>query len=118
MSDVVAQVGREVGRVAEQLVEVVPGRVVESEPGCLAELGIEILQALAAQFGLALEHLLFCWRKHAIETPQHGERQDHVLVLAALEGIADQIRDTPKEADDFAMVHRYSLSELLWLRRL
>jgi isopentenyl phosphate kinase len=27
------------------------------------------------------------------------------LVLAALEGVADQIRNAPEEADDFAVIH-------------
>jgi hypothetical protein len=32
-----------------------------------------------------------------IEPPQHGERKDDVLVLAALERVADQIRDAPED---------------------
>jgi hypothetical protein len=36
---------------------------------------------------------------------EDGERKDYVLIFAALEGIANQIRDAPQEADDFAVVH-------------
>ena len=36
---------------------------------------------------------------------ERQQRQDHVLVLPAFERVTDQIRDTPDEADDFAMVH-------------
>jgi len=41
----------------------------------------------------------------AIETPKNGEGKNDVLVLAALERVADQIRNTPEKADDFTMVH-------------
>ena len=51
--DVVAQVGREVGRVGEELLEVVAGGVVEGEAGRLAELAVEVLEPPAAQLRLA-----------------------------------------------------------------
>ena len=34
-------------------------------------------------------------RQHAVQTAQDGQRQDHVLVNAALEGVADQVRNAP-----------------------
>lgn len=43
--------------------------------------------------------------QHAVEPAQHRERRDHVLELASLEGVADQVRDAPEEAHDLAMVH-------------
>jgi hypothetical protein len=36
--------------------------------------------------------------EHAVQAAQDRERQDDVLVLAAPEGVADQIRDTPEES--------------------
>jgi hypothetical protein len=39
--------------------------------------------------------------------PEHGERQDDVLVLPALERVADQVRDAPDETDLLSeVVHR------------
>ena len=43
------------------------------------------------------QHLLLGRRQHAVDAPQHGERQDDVLVLAALEGVADQVRDAQRK---------------------
>ena len=47
--DVVAQVGREVRRVGEELLEVIAGRVVEGEARDPAELGVEVLQVLCPE---------------------------------------------------------------------
>jgi hypothetical protein len=99
------EIGGQVRRVGHQLVEVVARGVVEREAGDPAELRVEVLQLLAPQVGLASEHLLLGGRQHAVEAPQDGEGEDDVLVLAALEGVADEVGDTPEEADDLAMVH-------------
>ena len=66
---------------------------------------MKVLEPSPAQFGLALQHVLFRGRQHAVEPPQHGQGEDDVLVLAALEGIPDQVGDAPDEADDLAVVH-------------
>ncbi len=60
------------------------------------------------QFRLAFEYLMLGRREHAVETPQYGQRQNDVLVLASLEAVANQIRDAPDKADDFTVVHRYA----------
>jgi len=91
--------------VRQQLLEVVAGGVVEGETRDLPELRVEVLELLAPQLGLLAEHLLLGTGEHAVEAAQDRERQDHVLVLAALEGIADEVRNAPQEAHDFAMVH-------------
>src|SRR6266850_7578958 len=104
-SNVVSKVRREMGRVCEELLEVVPGRVVEGESRDLPKLRIKVLELLASQLCLLTEHSLLGISQHAVQTSQDRERKDHVLVLAALEGVADQVRDTPKKADDFAMAH-------------
>ena len=103
--DVVAEVRRQVRRVGEQLLEVVARRVVEGEARDLPELRIEVLEFLAAQFGLLPKHLLLRACQNAIEAPKNGERKNDVLVLAALEGVADEVGDAPEEADDLAMCH-------------
>ena len=104
--DVVAQVGGEVRRVGEELLEVVARRVVEGEARtpCGAA-GRGSRASCPCSSACRSEHLLLGRRQHAVEAAQDGERQDHVLVLAALEGVADQVRDAPEEADDLAMVH-------------
>ncbi len=56
---------------------------------------------------LGLKNFLFRRREHAIETAQDSERQYYILIFASFEGVADQIRDTPEKADDFAMVHLF-----------
>ena len=103
--DVVPQVGGEMRRVGEELVEVVARGVVEREPRDLPQLWVEVLELLALQLGLLGQHLLLGAGQHAVETAQDGERQDDVLVMAAPEGVADQVGDAPEEADDLAMVH-------------
>ena len=104
--DVVAQVGCDVRRIGQQGFEVVARGVVEGESGSPAKLRVQVIQPASAQLGLPAQHLALGWCKHAIEPPEHGQRQDDVLVLAALEAVTDQIRDTPEEADDFAVVQR------------
>src|SRR5207247_1758119 len=61
------------------------------------------------QFGLLRENLPLGAGEHAVETTQDRERQDDVLVLAALEGVSDEVCDAPEKADDFTMVHSRSL---------
>src|SRR5258706_9227134 len=56
-SDVVAQVGCEVGRVGEQAVERVERRVVEGKAGGAAQLRIKILE-LAFELGVDLKDVL------------------------------------------------------------
>ena len=43
----------------------------------------------------------------------HGERQDHVRVLASFEGVADQVRNAPDEADDLAVDHVSSVPNVI-----
>src|SRR6266850_2883893 len=104
--NIVSEIRREMRRVCEELLEVVPGRVVEGEPRDLPKLRVKVLELLASQLCLLTENLLLGIGQHAVQTPQDRERKDHVLVLAALEGVADQVRNTPKKADDLAMIHR------------
>ena len=106
--DVVAEIGRKVGGVARQPLEIVARGVVEGEARSLAQLGVEVLETLAAEFGLALEDLFLGRREDAVEAPQHREGKDDVLVLAPLEGVADEVRDAPDKADDLAVVHARS----------
>jgi hypothetical protein len=102
--DVVPQVRREVRRIGQELVEVVAGGVVEGEARGAAELAARILQ-LPLEPAFRLQDAGLGRGQDAVEAAEHGERQDDVLVLAALEGVADQIRHTPQEADDLAVVH-------------
>jgi hypothetical protein len=94
-----------VRRVRDELVEVVERRVVEGIARRAPQLRLGLLELLLAQLPLAREHLLLRRREHAVEAPQHRERQDDVLVPPAPEGIADEVRDPPDEVDDLAVVH-------------
>ena len=104
--DVVPDVGGELRGIRDQLVEVVARGVVELEARGDAELAVQCLQAALRQLRLTAKHRLLRGGEHAVEPAQHGQRQDDVLILAALEAVADQVRDAPEEADYFAMVHR------------
>ena len=104
--DVVPEVGGELRRVCGQLVEVVAGGVVELEARGDAELPVQGLQAALCQFRLTAQHRLLRGGEDAVEPAQHGQRQNDVLILPALEAVADQVRDTPKEADYFTVFHR------------
>ena len=102
--DVVAQVLRDVGGVGEQLLEVVARRVVEREPRRALELPLRVVEP-ALEPGLRRQHLPLRRGQHAVEPAQHGEGQDDVLVLAAPEGVSDEVGHPPDEADDLAVVH-------------
>lgn len=58
---------------------------------------------------LPFENALLGVGQHAVETAQYRQRQDDVLLLAELKGVADQVRDTPEEADDLAVIHAFTL---------
>jgi hypothetical protein len=93
-----------VGGIREELFEVVARGVVEGEARGCAKLGIEVLK-LAFEPCLGLEDFVLGRRQDAVEAAQDRERQDHILVLAALEGVADQVRYSPQEIDDRAVIH-------------
>jgi len=104
-SNVIPKVRGDVGGVGEEFVEIVARRVVEGETGSSPELGVQILQPLTLQFRLPFEYPVFRVGQYTVEPPQNGEGQDDVLVFSALEGIANQVRNTPEKTDDLAMVH-------------
>ena len=103
--DVVTQVWGHVGGVRQQSLEVVLRGVVEREPRRTAELPVEVFESPAFQFRLSLEHVLPRRSQNTIEPAQHGQRQDDILVLSALEGVPDEVGNAPDEADYLAVVH-------------
>ncbi len=114
--DVVAQVCRQVRSVGEELFKVVARGVVEREPGGLPQLRVEVLQLFPPQLRLLAQHLLLGGGQHAVEPPEYRERQNDVLVMAAPEGVPDEVRNAPEPAHDFAVVHgsktRYGCSPI------
>ena len=108
--DVVPQVRGQVGRIGQELFEIVAGGVVKGEAGGLAKLGVGVFELLVGELVLGFEDLLLGRGQDAVEPPQDRKRQDHVLILAAFERVADEVGDTPDEADDFAMVQSISSS--------
>jgi hypothetical protein len=104
--DVVPQVCGKMRRIRKKLLEVVAGRIIESEAGSSTELRIKIFE-FPFELADGLKNFLFRRRKHAIEPPQHGKRQNNVLILAAFESIANQIRDAPNETNYLTMVQEF-----------
>ena len=105
--DVVSQVGGRVWRVGQQPFKVIPGCVVEGEPRRTAKLPVKVVQP-SSKLGLPFKHDLFCGRQHAVQPPQHCQRQDYVLVLTPLDGVAYEVGYIPNETDDLAVVHGFS----------
>src|SRR5207247_1005969 len=100
--------GREVlARVLVQRLVELPDQLLEDRPhrGVIDHVGLQVqVLELALVFRLRLEHFDFRRRKDAVEPAQYREWQDHVLILASFEGVADEVGDTPEEAHDLAMV--------------
>ena len=67
-----------------------------SESRRTAKLTVEVVQP-SSILGLPSEHGLFCGRQHAVQPPQHRQRQDVVLVLTLPEGVAYEVGYTPKK---------------------
>lgn len=101
---VVTQVRGQVRRVGEEAPEVVAAGVVEGVPRGAAELVVTVLQAEVLELGVALEHRFLGRLQDAVDPAQHGEGQDHVLVLAALEVVAQQLRDAHRKLTRSAWV--------------
>ncbi len=102
--DVGFQIGRQTRRVGQESGEVVTGDIVKREPRGPAKLAMRIGE-LALQLGMALQNRLLRGFHHAVKAAQHSKGQDHIGVLATLEGVADEVGDAPDEADDLAAVH-------------
>jgi hypothetical protein len=103
--DIVAQVSREMKRVGEQLFEIVARGIVKRETRRPAKLRLEILQAATLKLSLPGEYPLLSIGQHTIETAEHRQRENDILVMAAPESIADEVSDSPHKADNLAMVH-------------
>jgi len=103
-SDIVAEVSGQVRGVRQQLLEVVARCIVEGEARGPAKLGLQVLE-LPLVLGLGIEDLRLRGGQHTVEPPQFRKRQDYILVLAPLEGVADQIHHAPQEANYFTVVH-------------
>ena len=90
--------------VGQEAFKVVLRCIVEGVAGCAAKLRNNVLQLLFFELGLSLEDLFLRRRQYAVNAAQHREREDDVLVLAAFESVADQVRDTPDETDLFSEI--------------
>ena len=66
---------------------------------------MQVFQPSPAQFGLTLKHVLLGGFEHAVQPPQHRQRQDDILVLPPLEGVPNQVRDSPDEVGNLTVVH-------------
>lgn len=101
--DVGAQVGGKAGRVVQQSFKAIERGVIKGVAGSPAQLRREIIK-LPFEAVMGFQYPGFGWLQNTIDAPQHGERQDDILLLAALEDIADKIGDAPDEVDFIAMV--------------
>ena len=66
---------------------------------------MQVFQPSPAQFGLTLKHVRLGGSEHAVQPPQHRQRQDDILVLPPLEGVPNQVRDPPDEVGNLTVVH-------------
>jgi len=102
--DVAPEVRGQVLVVVEELLEVEGRGVVEGVAGGLPEEGVGVLQPVLV-LPVGLQHLLLRRGQDLVDPPQHRERQDHVLVRAPLEAVADEVGDAPEEGDDLGVGH-------------
>jgi hypothetical protein len=112
--DVRAEVVGDVLRVVHQPLEGVERRVVEGVAGGLPEEVVRVVE-LAFVLAVGLEDLLLRGLQDLVDAAEDGQREDDVLVLAALEGVADQVGDGPEEGGDLGVGHglRTNVSSLL-----
>lgn len=67
--------------------------------------GIPIEVEVAVEVDLVADQTEFLGAgENAFEPAQHSERENHVLLFAALEGVADQVGEAPEEGDDFGVI--------------
>ena len=97
--DVVLQVGGDVGGVVGELGKVEAAGVVKRLPGDVVEHRLDVGKLTALEALMPREHRGLGRLEHAVEAAEHSERQDHAAVLGGLVGAAQQVRDTPDEAD-------------------
>ena len=102
-SDVRVEVHRDLVRVVEQPGEVKRGRVVERPLRRRREKLVAHVLGLLGVDPLSHQHIVLGVSEHAVETAQHRERQDHLAVLVALVGAAQQIADVPDEVRKLAV---------------
>ena len=113
--DVSPQVRGQVSMVLQQPLERERRGVVEGEARRPAELRGQVLQ-LSLELRVGLQNFRLGWLQHAIQPPQHGQRQDHVRILGPLERVAQQVGHRPDEGDLLTEVvhglHRRSIARI------
>jgi len=88
------------------VVEAVPGRAQQERFRIQAGLGA--LVQLGQHFGLGR-------RKHAVQTPQHGERQDDLAVFRLLVVTAQQVGNRPDKGGQGLLIHQAPRYTLLFI---
>ena len=94
--DVFPQAAGELAGVAEQAAEVERAGVVEALTGDALEHEVGAFDALLESLR-ALEHRWLGLLQHAVQTAQHGEREDHLAVLRLLVVASQEVGDGPDE---------------------
>ena len=111
----VLHVGREPGEVGGEVRAHVVGKFQQIDERILGGVVERLARSLLEQrvAGLFRRRLVFLGGlanglagrlKHAIETTQERERQDHVLVILGLVVVLDEVGNLPEELGDFGMV--------------
>ena len=90
---IVAEVGLDVLRVGQQLVEVEPADVIELVPGRLRQKAVDDLETL--DFFIGVLHLLPRRREAVVKPLHHGHGKDDKAVFVGLERAAQHIRHVP-----------------------
>ncbi len=108
--DVAVEVGRDVVLIAEQLLQVQLGGVVEGLPRLAQQEGFRVhpLRLPGRQF---CQHSVLGRPQHAIEAAQHGERQNDLAVVGLLVVPAQEVGHGPEEGRKGLLVQRVA-SEL------
>ena len=99
VGQVAVQVRRQPLRVTEQLREVERRPVDHRALRDPAQVRPDSRVRPASDLLITDQHLLLRRGEHAVETPQHGQRQDDLPVLVALVRPPEQVADPPDEVD-------------------
>ncbi len=102
--DVAGQVGGDFVRLALELPEVEPARVMERHLGNAIENWFDVANLAPFEALFLGQHFFFGRFQHAIEATQHGERQNNLAILGGLVRPTEQVRNAPDKTDLFAEV--------------
>lgn len=93
-------VGRELIGIVEQPGEIHLREVAERTVSDLFQQAADNILGLRLDRRVFLQHLCLGGRKQAVETPQHGQRQDDFAILVTFVGAPEQVANAPDKAGE------------------